>query len=86
MTGTLEGKVDPSHGRFTGRGLSSYDLAVTYGVTDVDGSQPDCWRLIADHGFDQSRRRDRRPLISEPVEDLRWLGNVTTPHAEAGSP
>jgi hypothetical protein len=24
---------------------------VTYDVTDVDGSRPDCWRLIADHGF-----------------------------------
>src|SRR5689334_18834322 len=45
---------DPSHARFSGRGLSSYDLAAEYGVTDVDGSQPDCWRLIADHGFDHA--------------------------------
>ena len=27
------------------------ELADTYGVTDVDGSRPDCWRLIADHGI-----------------------------------
>jgi len=44
--------ADPDHGRFAGVGLSSHDLAAAYDVTDVDGSQPDCWRLIADHGFD----------------------------------
>ena len=44
--------ADPDHGRFAGQGLSSHDLAAAYGVTDTDGSQPDCWRLIADHGFD----------------------------------
>jgi NAD(P)-dependent dehydrogenase (short-subunit alcohol dehydrogenase family) len=44
--------ADPAHGRFAGHGLSSHDLAAAYGVTDVDGSQPDCWRLIADRGFD----------------------------------
>ncbi|MEJ7795412.1 MAG: SDR family oxidoreductase [Nocardioides sp.] len=43
---------DPDHGRHAGECLSSYDLAAAYGVTEVDGSQPDCWRLIADHGFD----------------------------------
>lgn len=43
--------LDSGHQRFAGRGLSSHDLAVAYDVTDTDGSQPDCWRLIADHGF-----------------------------------
>lgn len=43
---------DPGHGRFAGTSLTSHDLAATYDVTDVDGSRPDCWRLIADHGFD----------------------------------
>ncbi len=43
--------ADPSHSRWAGQGLTSYDLAAAYGVTDVDGSQPDCWRLIADHDF-----------------------------------
>ena len=43
--------ADTDHGRFAGQGLSSHDLAAAYGVIDVDGSQPDCWRLIADHGF-----------------------------------
>ncbi|QZY28092.1 SDR family oxidoreductase [Nocardioides coralli] len=42
---------DPGHARFAGRSLTSHDLAVEYDVTDIDGSQPDCWRLIADHGF-----------------------------------
>ncbi len=43
--------ADPGHGRYAGRGLTSHDLAVAYDVTDVDGSRPDCWRLIADRGF-----------------------------------
>ena len=43
---------DPDHDRFAGTSLTSHDLATTYDVTDVDGSRPDCWRLIADHGFD----------------------------------
>jgi NAD(P)-dependent dehydrogenase (short-subunit alcohol dehydrogenase family) len=43
---------DHTHPRHAGRCLSSHDLAAAYGVTDVDGSQPDCWRLIAEHGFD----------------------------------
>lgn len=46
--------ADPDHPRFAGSGLSSHDLADAYGVTDVDGSQPDCWRVIAEHGFDHA--------------------------------
>jgi NAD(P)-dependent dehydrogenase (short-subunit alcohol dehydrogenase family) len=42
---------DAGHGRHRGETLSSHDLAAAYGVTDTDGSQPDCWRLIADTGF-----------------------------------
>ncbi len=45
---------DHRHGRHRGTTLSSHDLATLYGVTDVDGSQPDCWRLIAEHGFDHA--------------------------------
>ncbi len=43
--------ADPENGRYAGTSLTSYDLAAAYGVTDLDGSRPDCWRLIADHGF-----------------------------------
>ena len=42
---------DPMHGRYAGQSLTSYDLAAAYDLTDTDGSRPDCWRLIADHGF-----------------------------------
>ena len=38
--------------RFAGRILTSRDLADTYGVTDVDGSRPDCWGLIDKYGID----------------------------------
>ncbi|MFC5724103.1 SDR family oxidoreductase [Streptomyces gamaensis] len=34
--------ADPERGRFTGRSLSSGELAKVYGFTDVDGSRPDC--------------------------------------------
>jgi len=33
---------------YAGRVLTSYDLASTYGVTDTDGSQPDCWRYVTE--------------------------------------
>jgi len=38
--------VDPERARFTGQSLSSGGLAKVYGFTDLDGSQPDCWRFI----------------------------------------
>lgn len=46
--------ADAGHGRFAGRSLTSHDLATTYDLTDTDGSRPDCWRLIAEHGFGES--------------------------------
>ncbi len=38
--------ADPDVGRFAGKVVSSAQLARTYGVTDVDGTQPDCWRYL----------------------------------------
>jgi NAD(P)-dependent dehydrogenase (short-subunit alcohol dehydrogenase family) len=40
------------HTTYAGRSLTSGDLADAFGVTDVDGSRPDAWRMIAEHGFD----------------------------------
>lgn len=37
---------DKDSRRWSGKVLSSHDLAVEYGVTDIDGSKPDCWRFI----------------------------------------
>lgn len=34
--------------RWNGRSVSSAALAQAYGVCDVDGSQPDCWRYLAE--------------------------------------
>jgi NAD(P)-dependent dehydrogenase (short-subunit alcohol dehydrogenase family) len=39
---------DPDLSRYAGRVLSSAELARTYGVTDTDGSQPDCWRYLVE--------------------------------------
>lgn len=38
--------ADPDRSRWNGRSLSSGELAVVYGFTDVDGSRPDCWRYM----------------------------------------
>jgi NAD(P)-dependent dehydrogenase (short-subunit alcohol dehydrogenase family) len=38
--------ADPDRARWNGQSLSSAGLAREYGFTDLDGSQPDCWRYI----------------------------------------
>lgn len=40
--------ADPRRARFQGASLSSVGLAREYGVTDTDGSQPDCWRYLVE--------------------------------------
>lgn len=40
--------ADPDVHRYAGRVVSSAELARTYGVTDVDGTQPDCWRYLVE--------------------------------------
>ena len=50
--------ADPEVVRFAGEVLTSRGLADTYAVTDVDGSKPDCWSLVAAHGFDHGRPDD----------------------------
>ncbi|AQZ66994.1 3-oxoacyl-[acyl-carrier protein] reductase [[Actinomadura] parvosata subsp. kistnae] len=40
--------TDPNVLRWTGQSLSSGQLAREYGFTDVDGSQPDCWRYLVE--------------------------------------
>ena len=37
---------DPDVQRWSGQSLSSGQLARVYGFTDLDGSQPDCWRYM----------------------------------------
>jgi NAD(P)-dependent dehydrogenase (short-subunit alcohol dehydrogenase family) len=34
---------DPARARFNQRSVTAADLAREYGVTDIDGRQPDCW-------------------------------------------
>ena len=40
--------ADPEVARWNGQSLSSGQLAKVYGFTDVDGSQPDCWRYVVE--------------------------------------
>ena len=42
--------ADP--GRWAGTIISSRQLADAYGITDTDGSKPDCWGHIARYGWD----------------------------------
>jgi NAD(P)-dependent dehydrogenase (short-subunit alcohol dehydrogenase family) len=39
---------DPDVSRWNGLSLSSGQLAQVYGFTDVDGTQPDCWRYMVE--------------------------------------
>jgi NAD(P)-dependent dehydrogenase (short-subunit alcohol dehydrogenase family) len=40
--------ADPDVMRWSGQSLSSGQLAQEYGFTDLDGSQPDCWRYLVE--------------------------------------
>jgi NAD(P)-dependent dehydrogenase (short-subunit alcohol dehydrogenase family) len=40
--------ADPDVQRWNGQSLSSGQLAQVYGFTDVDGTQPDCWRYMVE--------------------------------------
>ena len=40
--------ADPEVARRNGGSFSSGELAREYGFTDVDGSQPDCWRYMVE--------------------------------------
>lgn len=40
--------ADPGLARYAGRVLTSAELARAYGLTDVDGSRPDCWRYVVE--------------------------------------
>ena len=53
---------DPDVSRWTGKSLSSGQLAKVYGFTDLDGSQPDAWRYVTEVQDGQTRRRDRLSL------------------------
>ncbi len=40
-------------GRWAGTIISARQLADAYGITDTDGSRPDCWGYLAAYGWDQ---------------------------------
>jgi NAD(P)-dependent dehydrogenase (short-subunit alcohol dehydrogenase family) len=40
--------ADPDRARWNGQSLSSGGLAQVYGFTDLDGTQPDCWRYMTE--------------------------------------
>jgi NAD(P)-dependent dehydrogenase (short-subunit alcohol dehydrogenase family) len=40
--------ADSDLARHAGQVLTSYDLAVSYGVTDTDGSRPNCWAYVVE--------------------------------------
>ena len=50
--------ADPEARRFAGRVLTARDLSDAYGVTDLDGSRPDCWGYTRRYGIDEQSGRD----------------------------
>ena len=47
--------ADPHPTGIAGRVLTARDLSDRYATTDVDGSRPDAWGYIRDHGFGDKR-------------------------------
>ena len=43
--------------RWAGTIISARQLADAYGITDTDGSRPDCWGYLAAYGWDQDDGR-----------------------------
>jgi NAD(P)-dependent dehydrogenase (short-subunit alcohol dehydrogenase family) len=54
---------DQDTGRWSGTILSARQLADAYGVTDIDGSKPDCWGHLAAYGWEHAG--------GEGIEDFR---------------
>jgi NAD(P)-dependent dehydrogenase (short-subunit alcohol dehydrogenase family) len=52
--------ADPGLARFGGTVVTARDLSDAYGTTDVDGSRPDAWGYIREHGFG-----DKHPELIE---------------------
>jgi NAD(P)-dependent dehydrogenase (short-subunit alcohol dehydrogenase family) len=40
--------ADPDLARYAGKVLTSFDLATAYGLTDTDGSRPNCWSYVVE--------------------------------------
>ncbi len=45
--------ADPDLTRWAGKIITARQLADTYGITDTDGSCPDCWGYLADHASEE---------------------------------
>ena len=54
---------DPRPGRWAGAIVSARQLADAYGVTDADGSRPDCWGYLGAYGWEHAG--------GEGIEDFR---------------
>lgn len=54
--------TDPGRSRWSGRSVSSEELALAYGITDTDGSRPQVWRCITEvlEGGKQASPEDYR--------------------------
>ena len=44
--------------RWAGQIVTARQLADAYGVTDTDGSKPDCWGYVRDHGLSEQSGED----------------------------
>jgi hypothetical protein len=44
---------DADASRWAGTIISARQLADAYGVTDIDGSRPDCWGYLAAYGWER---------------------------------
>ncbi|NYJ73673.1 hypothetical protein [Allobranchiibius huperziae] len=62
--GVAAAAADPGVDRWSGQIVTARQLSDAYGVTDADGSRPDCWGYLA-------RRTAGDGAAPMPVEDYR---------------
>ena len=69
--------ADPDVARRNGGSFSSGELAREYGFTDVDGSQPDCWRYLVEvQDAGTAGGPDRLPLTWYCAAGRTWAAGL----------
>ncbi|GAA1681959.1 SDR family oxidoreductase [Nonomuraea maheshkhaliensis] len=71
---------DPDRLRWSGRSVSSEDLAVAYGLTDVDGSRPRVWSYITEVRESQAKE----PATDQNGVDQNGAGQESADQKGAG--
>ena len=72
--------ADPERARFSGQSLASWDLGPIYGVTDLDGTQPQMLRYHREV-IEAGKPADDRVPVTTSFSRIRHYGRVAEPKA-----